>query len=66
VPEAEPRILYTPRPGATPESSRNAIARCYAYLLERRRLREEEAARPGGHEDARKGDQDARTYSNCT
>jgi hypothetical protein len=32
-------LRVVPRPDATPDSSRAATARCYAYLVERRRLR---------------------------
>jgi hypothetical protein len=48
VDRVEPRIVLSPRQDATPDSSRTAIARCYAYLVERRRLRsKKEAAEPG-------------------
>jgi hypothetical protein len=54
-------ISCIPRPGATPDSSRAAVAHCYSYLVERRQLRKQKkATRPGAPEDARK-DQDART-----
>ena len=38
-----PRTTLAPRPDATPASSRAAVARCYAYLVERRRSREQKA-----------------------
>ena len=51
------RLLASrPRDDATPESSQNAVGRCYAYLIERRRLREEkEGGRRPAPDDAMKG-----------
>jgi hypothetical protein len=28
-----PRIVYAPRPGATPEAELNAVAACYRFIL---------------------------------
>jgi hypothetical protein len=41
------RITYAPRPDATPNSSRAAIASCYVYLVERRRLRQQKEGGAG-------------------
>jgi hypothetical protein len=48
---SSPRLA--PRADATPESSRVAISRCYDYLIERHRLREQkEAAGPAPEPDS--------------
>jgi hypothetical protein len=44
-----PRLTLTPRRDATLASSRLAAVRCYTYLVERRRLRQE---KEGGLEPA--------------
>ena len=36
----DPRIIYTPRPDATPESELSALAAVYKFLLNRRVGRE--------------------------
>jgi hypothetical protein len=40
-------LRVVPRPDATPNSSRAAIASCYAYLVERRRLRQQKEGGAG-------------------
>jgi hypothetical protein len=50
---SSPHIASSPCPGATTDTSRAAVAHCYAYLIERRRLREETE---GGPETAPKDD----------
>jgi hypothetical protein len=56
VPVPEPKIVYRPRPGATPEAEIDALASIYRFVLNcgaRRRAEEKEAAtRPGGPDDA--------------
>jgi hypothetical protein len=37
-----PAVRSSPRPDTTAESSQAGVARCYAYPVERRRLREQE------------------------
>ena len=52
-----PRLI--PRADATTDSSRQAIARCYDYLVERRRLRQQKVGGPTTAPDDRtkvKGD----------
>ncbi len=40
MPAAEPRIVYSPRAGATPESELNALAAIYSFCLQRHRERQ--------------------------
>jgi hypothetical protein len=48
------RIACVPRPDATPASSCAAFARCYVYLVERRRQRtQEKAVEPAPEPDGR-------------
>jgi endonuclease I len=55
VDRVEPRIVLSPRPDATPDSSRSAIARCYVYLVQRYWLRKEaERPVPDSHDDVKK------------
>jgi len=53
-----PRITHAPREDATPESSWAALARCYAYLIERRWLREQKKAGAHNVGDEEKGTKD--------
>jgi hypothetical protein len=46
VPAAEPRIVYSPRAGATPETELDVLAAVYAFLLDRHA--NEATARPSG------------------
>jgi hypothetical protein len=46
-------ITYTPRPDATPENERDALAVAYAFVLQR--YEERKAAQQGGRDGA-KGD----------
>ena len=48
-----PRIA--PRLDATPDTSRAAVARCYAYLVERRRLGEQKEGGPETAPNSAKG-----------
>jgi hypothetical protein len=57
------RIAVTPRPDATPDSSRAAVARCYAYLIERRRLRTQKEGGPATAPNDPKGVPDERVES---
>jgi hypothetical protein len=50
---SEARIVYTPSADATPEGEASARAAVYRFLLDRQV--KQEAARPGGPDDATKG-----------
>jgi hypothetical protein len=65
----ESRIVYTPRPDATPGSSRAAITHCYAYLVERRQLRQQKEGGPGAapqHAERRSNEIRAEVKSSLT
>lgn len=53
------RITYTPRPDATPESGKRALAEVYRFILQTHKLNKKGAC-PGAPDDVRK-DQDAHT-----
>lgn len=50
-----PRIVYNPRPDATPERQVKALARVYAYILKCHQ--EKKGGRTTAPEDATKGNQ---------
>jgi hypothetical protein len=43
VPAAEPRIVYSPRASATPETELDALAAIYSFCLQRHRERQRAA-----------------------
>jgi hypothetical protein len=47
---SNPRIIYTPRPGATPEGEVAALVSIYRFILFESSARKK-AARPGGPDD---------------
>jgi hypothetical protein len=57
------RVIYTPRPDATPEAEVSALAAVYKFVLDCHAKKE--AAPESRPDDARK-DQDAGTYFHCT
>jgi hypothetical protein len=50
------RISCIPRTDATPDSSRAAVARCYAYLIERQRLRKQKVCGPATAPEKTRGE----------
>lgn len=54
---SEARIIYTPRPDATPESEAAALAAVYRFILFESSARKE-AAHPGSPDDAKEGSRD--------
>ena len=59
MPAAEPKILYSPRTSATPESELNALASIYRFLLlekgDRHDLTSEAATQAEGANQGKKG-----------
>ncbi len=49
--EAEPKIVYTPRSDATPQTEMAALAALYKFCLESHAKKE--ATRPGSPDDAK-------------
>ena len=54
---SNPRIIYTPRPGATPEGEVAALVSIYRFILFESSARKK-AARPGGPDDAEESNND--------
>lgn len=54
---SRPRIIYTPRPDATPESEARTLAAAYRFLLDRDKVI---ASATAGGDDAMKGFKDER------
>ena len=52
MPAAEPRIVYSPRPDATPERELGALTTVYAFVMQRHRSKEATGA-SGGKNDAK-------------
>jgi hypothetical protein len=52
-----PRIVYTPRPDATPEAELAALATVYAFVMQRHNVRK--AAEGSGGKDHARKDKDA-------
>jgi hypothetical protein len=53
-----PKVAYTPRPDAIPESELSALASVYRFILDCHAKKE--ATRPGGPDDAMKGSRNDR------
>ena len=60
-----PRIIYTPRPDATPEGELNALAAVYRIILDRCKENAAGVTSTNG-DDAMKGSNNDRAYPDCT
>lgn len=56
---SNPKIIYTPRADATPETELQALANVYRFILDCHE-KNKAAEAHGGEDDARKGDLDDR------
>jgi streptomycin 6-kinase len=49
------RMIYTPRPDASPEGELTALANVYRFLLDRRERRDDDLAADGAEREAEHG-----------
>ncbi len=49
----QPRVVYPPRPDATPESELEVLAACYRFILECTERREKAAEGSGGEDSGK-------------